>query len=121
MLETTVEITLKGERKATSLIEWIRKIDVPGKAKCIVCDKVISYGARGRISLTEHCKSNEHAEKLNIKADNYTLGVPKANSKSYGFTHFSCSLIMFYTFNPICMRGHFYEISDQSIYIYSTS
>ena len=61
-LETTVEITLKGERKATSLIEWIRKIDVPGKAKCIVCDKIISYGARGRISLTEHCKSNEHAE-----------------------------------------------------------
>ena len=72
-LETTVEITLKGERKATSLIEWIRKIDMPGKAKCIVCDKIISYGARGRISLTEHCKSNEHAEKLKIKADNYTL------------------------------------------------
>jgi hypothetical protein len=53
---------------------------VPGKAKCIVCDKIISYGARGRISLTEHSKSNEHAEKLKIKADNYTLGVPKANS-----------------------------------------
>ena len=87
-LETTVEITLKGERKATSLIEWIRKIDVPGKAKCIVCDKNISYGARGRISLTEHCKSNEHAEKLKIKADNYTLGVPKANSKSYGIHPF---------------------------------
>ena len=87
-LETTVEITLKGERKATSLIEWIRKLDVPGKAKCIVCDKIISYGARGRISLTEHCKSNEHAEKLKIKADNYTLGVPKANSKSYGIHPF---------------------------------
>ena len=47
-----------------------------------VCDKIISYGARGRISLTEDCKSNEHAEKLKIKADNYTLGVPQANSKS---------------------------------------
>ena len=106
-LETTVEITLKGERKATSLIEWIRKIDVPGKAKCIVCDKIISYGARGRISLTEHCKSNEHAEKLKIKADNYTLGVPRPTENRMGFTHFSCSLIIFYTFDPICMRGTF--------------
>ena len=61
---------------------------MPGKAKCIVCDKIISYGARGRISLTEHCKSNEHAEKLKIKADNYTLGVPKANSKTYGIHPF---------------------------------
>ena len=42
----------------------------------------------GRISLTEHCKSNEHAEKLKIKANNYTLGVPKANSKSYGIHPF---------------------------------
>ena len=76
--------------------------DVPGKAKCIVCDKIISYGARGRISLTEHCKSNEHAEKLKIKADNYTLGVPRPT-----VNHFSCSLIIFYTFDPICMRGTF--------------
>ena len=54
-LETTVEITLKGERKAKSLIEWIRKIDVPGKAKCIVCDKIISYSAQGRIVLPNTC------------------------------------------------------------------
>jgi hypothetical protein len=41
-LETTVEITLKGERKSIPLIEWIRKINAPGKAKCIICDKIIS-------------------------------------------------------------------------------
>jgi hypothetical protein len=28
-LETTVEITLKGERKPIPLIEWMRKIDAP--------------------------------------------------------------------------------------------
>lgn len=107
-LETTVEITLKGERKATSLIEWIRKIDVPGKAKCIVCDKIISYGARGRISLTEHCKSNEHAEKLKIKADNYTLGVPKANSKSYGIHPFLVRLILLNGFRCSVFRGQYF-------------
>ena len=83
-LETTVEITLKGERKSLPLIEWIRKIDTPDKAKCIICDKIISYGAWGRVSLIEHSNSNEHAEKLKLKDSNYTLGVSKANSKSYG-------------------------------------
>jgi hypothetical protein len=83
-LETTIEITLKGERKSIPLIKWIRKIDVPGKAKCIICDKIISYGARGRVSLTEHSNSNEHAEKFKLEDSNYTLGVSKANRKSYG-------------------------------------
>ena len=76
-LETTVEITLKGERKSLPLIEWIRKIDTPDKAKCIICDKIISYGAWGRVSLIEHSNSNEHAEKLKLKDSNYTLGVSK--------------------------------------------
>jgi hypothetical protein len=88
-LETTVEITLKGERKSLPLIEWIRKIDTPDKAKCIICDKIISYGAWGRLSLIEHSNSNEHAEKLKLKDSNYTLGVSKANSKSYGIHSFS--------------------------------
>ena len=89
-LEATVEISVKGERKTTPLIEWIRKIDVPGKAKCILCDKIINYSSRGRVSLTEHCKSNAHFEKLNIKSSNYTLGVskPNVNSKSYGIHPF---------------------------------
>ena len=86
-LETTVEISLKGERKTIPIVEWIRKIDVPGKAKCIICQKLISYGARGRVSLTEHCKSNEHSEKLKLKADNYTLGV-RAPNESYGIHPF---------------------------------
>ena len=68
-LETTVEITLKGERKSTTLIEWIRKIH--------------SYCARGRVSLIEHSNSNEHAEKLKLKDSNYTFGLSKANSKFY--------------------------------------
>ena len=76
-LETTVEITLKGERKSLPLIEWIRKIDTPDKAKCIICDKIISYGVWGRVSLIEHSNSNEHAEKLKLKDSNYTLGVSK--------------------------------------------
>jgi hypothetical protein len=58
---------LKGERKSIPLIEWIQKIDAPGKAKCIICDKIISYGAQGRISLIEHSNSNEHAKELKLK------------------------------------------------------
>ena len=97
-LEATVEISVKGERKTTPLIEWIRKIDVPGKAKCILCDKIINYSSRGRVSLTEHCKSNAHFEKLNIKSSNYTLGVskPNVNSKSYEIHPF-CSLEKIYS------------------------
>jgi hypothetical protein len=55
----------------------------------IICDKIISYGAWGRVSLIEHSNSNEHAEKLKLKDSNYTLGVSKANSKSYGIHSFS--------------------------------
>jgi hypothetical protein len=57
-LETTVEIMLKGERKFILLIEWIQKIDAPGKAKCIICDKIISYGMRDNDSYERsvcHC------------------------------------------------------------------
>jgi hypothetical protein len=87
-LERTVEIMLKRERKSIPLIEWIRKINAPGNAKCIICDKIINYEAQGRISLIEHSNSNEHAEKLKLKDSNYTLGVSKANSKSCGIHPF---------------------------------
>ena len=76
--------------KSIPLIEWIRKIDMPGKAKCIyyMWHKIISYGARGWVFLIEHSNSNEDAEKFNLKDSNYTLGVSKANSKSYGIQPF---------------------------------
>jgi hypothetical protein len=54
-----------------------KELDAPSKAKCIICDKIISYGARGWVSLIEHSNSNEHAEKLKLKDSNYTLGVSK--------------------------------------------
>ena len=94
-LETTVEITLKGERQSIPLVEWIRKIDAPGKTECIICDKIISYGARGRVSLIEHSNSNEHAEKLKLKDSNYTLGVSKANSNSYGIHPLKFNVVVF--------------------------
>ena len=75
--------------KSIPLIEWIRKIDMPGKAKCIyyMWHKIISYGARGWVFLIEHSNSNEDAEKFNLKDSNYTLGVSKVNLM--GFNHFS--------------------------------
>jgi len=73
-LEKTVQVPLsKGKAKHIAITEWIRKMDIPGKAKCITCRKLISYGSRGCISLVEHCESTQHLKIVKDVATNQSL------------------------------------------------
>ena len=44
-----------------------------GKAKCILCTKVITYGGRGFPSLSDHMKTENHVHNVVIKLKNYRL------------------------------------------------
>lgn len=72
-----------------ALSSCIRKIDSSGKAKCILCDKLISYGNRGKVSLTEHCSSAQHKSKVKTVKQNTQLpssytGGNSLEEKTYG-------------------------------------
>jgi hypothetical protein len=61
-LETEVTIKLKSGEKKVMLSEHIRKIDVDGRAKCIVCPDILNYGGRGKSTLTSHTLSPRHVK-----------------------------------------------------------
>ena len=44
-----------------------------GKAKCILCKKVITYGGRGFLSLSDHIETENHIRNVVIKLENYRL------------------------------------------------
>ena len=44
-----------------------------GKAKCILCMKVITYCGRGFPSLSDHMKTESHVHNVVIKLKNYCL------------------------------------------------
>ncbi|KAH3742121.1 hypothetical protein DPMN_048856 [Dreissena polymorpha] len=84
-LQTTVDVN----KKAIPLSEWIRKIDCPGKAKCIPCEKIVNYGSCGKVSLDEHCNSVDHISKVKTLSSNERLpssftGVGNKNDAHYG-------------------------------------
>ena len=40
-----------------------RKLDVPGQALCILCNKQVQYGSRGLVALTDHLTGQKHLKK----------------------------------------------------------
>ena len=40
-LNVNVECVMKGENKQIPFTDLIRKIDIPGRAKCVLCNKII--------------------------------------------------------------------------------
>ncbi|KAL5010546.1 hypothetical protein ScPMuIL_012851 [Solemya velum] len=53
-LERQVDI---GET-TVSLSEHIRKVDLPGKALCVLCNAIISYDSRGVRNIEDHCEDS---------------------------------------------------------------
>ena len=47
----------RGEKVEETVGECFRKIDVPGKARCIVCAKDITYAGKGVAHLVEHLRT----------------------------------------------------------------
>ena len=69
------------------LKDYIRKINVPGKATCLVCNKELDYGTNGVSALIKHVKCKKHVEKEVLKINNFKLpgsGPAQNITESYG-------------------------------------
>ena len=76
-LERTIKLPLKtsGEIKMEQfhLRDFFKKVSIPGKAWCEICDKLTSYGNRGCKALEQHAESSAHLEKLQLRRSNYSV------------------------------------------------
>lgn len=76
-LERTIKLPLKisGEIRMEefNLRDFFKKVSIPGKALCVICDKLTSYGSRGCKALLQHAESLAHTEKLEIRKSNYSV------------------------------------------------
>lgn len=55
------------------LSDYMRKIDIAGKARCIVCNQIVSYGSSGMKALVKHGNCDAHKNKRKIRDENQTL------------------------------------------------
>ena len=78
-LERSVSITYRNQKSTIEtssflLGKFIRKVDKPGLALCVTCDKLINYGSKGASALDEHCsKSKKHADKMSLQLTNVSM------------------------------------------------
>lgn len=59
-----VEVALKSGVQTFLLKQFIKKGDVPGKARCTICEKDINYATRGSIALLDHARAQSHIGKV---------------------------------------------------------
>ena len=62
-----------GEKDIETVGENFRKIDLPGKARCLLCQKDISYGGKGVGHLLEHMKSRSHVKRRRALTNSTTI------------------------------------------------
>ena len=70
-LENVVTVDLGREQVQVCIGDFIRKIDVAGKALCIFCDDMINYGSRGYKTTTHritetHQESRDQKDQLHV-------------------------------------------------------
>ena len=53
--------------------DYIRKINVPGKVKCIWCEKILDYSKDGKKAMKQHGQTKVHIGQKNIRKSNQTL------------------------------------------------
>lgn len=58
---------------------WVRKIDAPGAAFCILCNQKLQYGSSGKKALATHSKHPDHLKLLD--AQKLTQTVPGAQER----------------------------------------
>ena len=64
------------------LSDYVRKINKPGYARCIICHCDIRYGAGGKGDLMSHSKKKKHIENVKIKKTNSVLPSMFVSTKS---------------------------------------
>lgn len=105
-LETNVE----GEILSTN----IRKVNKEGKVKCIVCDKLVNYGSRGKVAIADHVKSDDHKKRVNLVKTNTKLpasltGGVSEKDKNYGI-HPMFKNLFIYLFSPFILENYLVKL-----------
>ena len=55
------------------MIQYIRKLKVPGQAYCVLCQKALMYKSGGKKDLKKHMDSPPHILAMNTVKTNYSL------------------------------------------------
>ena len=71
------------------LSEWVRKIDLPGKALCLLCNTVLRYGGQGKSAFASHAKNTDHVGMISALVRSTTL---PATHTAHMNTESECSL-----------------------------
>ena len=74
-LQEDVEVVINFgcAKEKCNIGEFERKVNMPGKMKCTLCDKFVNYGSRGKAAIKSHFTSDAHVQKLRLRRTNYTL------------------------------------------------
>ena len=55
--------------------DWVRKVDLPGRALCLLCNTLLKYGSQGKSALAVHAKKPVHKGVITAVSNNSTLPV----------------------------------------------
>ena len=72
-LDNVFTVDLDKEKVQVCVGDFIRKIDVAGKALCIFCNDMINYGSRGYKTIIQHVESQKHIRNLKIRRTSCVL------------------------------------------------
>ncbi|KAG1679720.1 hypothetical protein GQR58_012860 [Nymphon striatum] len=75
-LERTVKVQIDGKTVSTTLGEFFRKVDVSGRAICILCSDLINYGNKGWKPLENHVGTKKHIAIMLTRRSNYAISTP---------------------------------------------
>lgn len=69
-LKLEAALDIKGAEYIFPLSDFLKKkkkkVDTPGRAKCILCVKAINYGSKGSHAILAHCQTDRHKQRVNI-------------------------------------------------------
>ena len=55
------------------LSEYIRKVNIPGKALCTYCNSLLNYSSGGKKGIKNHSQNKKHEQMVNLRKTNTTL------------------------------------------------
>ena len=70
---TITPVDGKHEPVSVTIGDFVKKLDVAGKALCTVCDDVVNYGSRGLKAFECHALTAKHRKQTFLLKSNYSL------------------------------------------------
>ena len=62
-----------GNTQSVRYGDWIRKIDEPGTAYCILCLTTLKYSAKGFVAIANHAGTQIHRQRIGDRCSNSSL------------------------------------------------